>query len=324
VEADLDKDIIDEWDNAQYQALSLLDGSQFALPKYHGALGLFYNTGMFDQQRVDYPDGSWDHDDYHQAMQLLTRDTDHDGKFDIWGSMMDISWDRIQVHVNGWGGHFVDPSDPYKSLLGEDPSLKALQWIRDRIWTDRVMASFLDVNNLETRHAFIQKKIAMVEDGSWALKDILENAPFRVGASSFPSGPVRKVTLATTDGFAIYAGTKYPEAAWEFIKFLVSREYGQAMIRSHLLQPARLSLVDNWAEEIRKSYPAHGKTLNLQAFAEGHAEGYSVTAEIFPNMEEARRLTRAAWEKIFMLGQEPVDIIKDVSEQIERAQVPAA
>ena len=28
----------------------------------------------------------------------------------IWGSMFDVSWDRIQVHVNSWGGHFVDPT----------------------------------------------------------------------------------------------------------------------------------------------------------------------------------------------------------------------
>ena len=41
----------------------------------------------------------------------------------------------------------------------------------------------------------------------------------------FPAGPARKVTLATTDGFGIYADTRYPEAAWELLKFLVSKEY---------------------------------------------------------------------------------------------------
>ena len=320
IEADLDKNILSEWDQAQYHALSLLDGIQFALPKYHGALALFFNPNIFDMNKVDYPDGSWSHDDYFNAMKLLTLDEDGDGKNELWGSMMDISWDRIQVHVNGWGGHFVDPEDPYKSRMGDQPAMNAMQWIRDRIWSDNTMASYLDVNNMETRHAFIQKRVAMIEDGSWSLKDILENAPFRVGVTSLPAGPVKKVTLATTDGFAIYAGTKYPEAAWEFLKFLVSREYGLAMAQTHLLQPARLSLVSNWIDLINKTYPFHGSTLNLQAFADGHEKGYSVTAEIFPNMSEARRYTLAAWEKIYMLGQSPVEIMKDVSSQIELAQ----
>ena len=74
------------------------------------------------------------------------------------------------------------------------------------------------------------------------------------------------------------------------LKFLVSRGYGLAMAQTHLLQPARLSLVSNWIDLINKSYPVHGSTLNLQAFAEGHEKGYSVTAEIFPNMSEAKTI----------------------------------
>jgi ABC-type glycerol-3-phosphate transport system substrate-binding protein len=160
----------------------------------------------------------------------------------------------------------------------------------------------------------------MVEDGSWALKDILENAPFRVGVAAFPAGPARRVTLATTDGFAIYAGTKYPEAAWELIKFLISRDYGRAMARAHLLQPARASLVDEWVDFIRAEYPKQTSDMNIAAFAEGHLRNYSVVAEIFANMEEARRLALGAWQQIFTLGRAPLTTLQAVSGQIEQAQ----
>ena len=43
----------------------------------------------------------------------------------VWGSMFDVSWDRIQVHVNAWGGHFVDPKDPAKCLMGRPEALDA-------------------------------------------------------------------------------------------------------------------------------------------------------------------------------------------------------
>lgn len=164
----------------------------------------------------------------------------------------------------------------------------------------------------------------MVEDGSWALKDILESAPFRVGVAPLPAGPKRRATIATTDGFAIYAGTEYPEAAWELIKFLVSRDYGRAMAQAHLLQPARASLVDEWIETIRQEYPEKAKDIDIAAFAQGHLQGYSVVAEVFPNMSDARKLAQTAWEQIYVLGQAPVSIMTDVSAQIEAAQPGAA
>jgi ABC-type glycerol-3-phosphate transport system substrate-binding protein len=198
--------------------------------------------------------------------------------------------------------------------------MAAMEWIRAAMWDHRVMASFLDVNRVETRQAFIDEKIAMVEDGSWALKDILSGARFRVGVAPFPAGPARRATLATTDGFGIYANTRYPDAAWELMKFLVSKEYGRAMARANFLQPARASLVDDWAGYVREQYPHQAAELDLSTFADGHVKGYSVTAEVFANMTDAEQLCSSAWEQIFTLGQAPVDLMKQTSAQIEEAQ----
>jgi multiple sugar transport system substrate-binding protein len=319
VEADLDRSSIEDWDRAQLASFYLPDGHLFALPKYHGALGLYYNRDRFEAKRVELPDRSWSHDDYLQAMKDVAEPAKG-----VWGSMVDITWDRLQVHVNGWGGNFVDPKDQTRSGMGRAEALDAFEWIRARMWDDRVMASALDVNDLETRQAFIQQRLAMVEDGSWSLKDILEQAPFRVGVTTFPAGPVKRATLATTDGFAIYAGTRHPDAAWELLKFLTSKEYGRAMARAHLLQPARASLVGDWAAMVREQYPSKAITLDIASFADGHLEGYSVTAEVFPRMEDARRLAQPAWDRIFTLGQDPVGTMRQVSEAIEAAQQVAA
>lgn len=323
-QADIDQATIADWDAAQYRSFFLSDGYQYGLPKYHGALALFYNKDLLDRYKVSYPDGSWDHDDYREAMLRLTRDQDGDSRVDLWGSMVDISWDRIQMHVNGWGGHFVDPNNAVHSLMAAPEALAAMGWIRDRMWDDRSMASFLDVKNVETRQAFINQNIAMVEDGSWALKDILDGANFRVGVAPFPAGPARRVTLATTDGFGIYAGTRHPEAAWELVKFLISKKYGLAMAEANFLQPARASLVDQWVGFVRDEYPEKAKDVDIAAFAEGHLQGYSVTAEIFANMNDAYRITQTAWEQIFTLGKAPVDLMKEASSQIESAQVGAS
>jgi multiple sugar transport system substrate-binding protein len=318
VEADLDKETIDDWSPAQYQALFTRDGKQFGLPKYHGALALYYNKDLFDAAAVEYPAGDWTYDDYWSAMTRLTRHNS-DG-ITQWGSMFDVTWDRIQIHVNSFGGHYVNPDDPARCEMSAPPAQEAMEWLRRRMWEDKVMATFLDVQNIETRQAFIQQKVAMVEDGSWALKDILDNARFRIGVAPFPTGPKRHATLATTDGFGIYAGTKHPEAAWELLKFLISKDYGRAMARAHFLQPARASLVPEWVEYIRQEYPERSKDVDIAAFADGQIKGYSVTAETFPNMVGVSKLAKDAWDQIFTLGKMPVSEMEKVCQQIEKIQ----
>lgn len=320
VESDLSRETIDDWDNAQYQSFFTSQGVQFALPKYHGSLALYYNKDIFDQYELAYPSGDWTHDDYLQSMRDVKDAAQAEGRTDLWGSMFDVSWERIQVHVNGWDGHFVDPEDATRSWMARPEALAAMEWLRARMWDDRVMASRLDVANLDTRDAFIQGSLAMVEEGSWALRDILEQARFPIGVAPFPAGPNRRVTLSTTDGFAVYAGTRQPEAAWELIKFLTGRDYGRAMAEAQLLQPARASLVTDWIGFVREQYPDEAKDIDLAVFAGGQIEGYSITAEVFANMSDARDLTRSAWEQIYTLGQSSVDIMKTTSALIENAQ----
>ena len=153
---------------------------------------------------------------------------------------------------------------------------------------------------------------------------ILAQIPYRltclVRANPAPAGPAGRVTLATTDGYGIYAGTKHPEAAWELVKFLISKDYGRAMARANFLQPARASLVDEWADIIREQFPEKAKDIDIAAFADGHINGYSVTAEIFPNMVDAKRITYDAWDQTFTLGQASVEQMQTICPEIEQLQ----
>jgi multiple sugar transport system substrate-binding protein len=234
--------------------------------------------------------------------------------------MLDVSWERIQVHVNGWDGHFVNPNDPKRCDMASSPALEAMEWLRARMWDDKVMATSLDVQNISTSQAFINQKVAMIEDGSWSLKSILDGANFRVGVAPFPAGPKRHVTLGTTDGFGIYARTRHPAQAWEFLKFLISKDYGRAMARVHFLQPARLSLIDEWIGYIREEYSIKARDMDIAAFADGQLKGYSVTAEIFPNMVGVSTIAKEAWDQIFTLGNAPVTDMADVCQKIETIQ----
>jgi multiple sugar transport system substrate-binding protein len=320
VAADLDQATIADWSTAQYRAFFTEDGRQYALPKYHGGLALYYNKDLFDASRVDYPEAGWTHDDYLAAMKRLTRDRDGDGKTDLWGSMTYISWDRLQIHVNGWGGHLMDPNDHTRCLMDRPEALAALDWLHAAMWDDQVMATSLQVHNLWPCDAFADGLVAMVEDGSWQLKSILSRAKFRVGVAPFPAGPARQVTLATTDGFGIYAKTRHPDAAWELLKYLIGKDFGRAMAKANLLQPARASLVEEWVDLVRQQFPEQTKGMDIAAFADGHVKGYSVVSEVAANMAEATRIATAAWDAYFTFGSGTLDLIKQAARAIEVAQ----
>jgi multiple sugar transport system substrate-binding protein len=320
VERDIAPELIAEWDSAQYESFFTAGGVQYALPKYHGALVVYYNKDMFDRHGVAYPTDDWTYDDYLEAMTALTLG---DGETDVqvWGSTFDPIYDRVQIHVNSFGGHYANPDDPTDCVLDEPEAVAALEWLRVRMWDDRVMATTLALNRLETRQAFWDGRVAMVEDGSWALKDILANADFRVGFAPFPAGPARHATLSTTDGFAISATTEHPEEAWELLKFLISQEYSLAMAEANFLQPSRLTLVEEWADFVRAEFPEESRELDLAAFADGQLEGYSVTAEVFANMQGVRTATDAAFEDILTLGLAPAqERLNQACEEIESLQ----
>ncbi len=95
------------------------------------------------------------------------------------------------------------------------------------------------------------------------------------------------------------------------------------MARANFLQPARGSLVDDWATLIRKEFPDAAAEVDIAAFADGHVNGYSVTTEVFPNMADATSIASAAWDSILTLGQGGVDQMEDVCAEIEAAQPPS-
>ncbi len=324
VAADVDATTVAEWDPAQYAAFFLHNGHQFGLPKYHGTIGLYYNQDHFDAAGIAYPDEEWTHSEYlaamHQLSDLPTEGSGAGQTRSQWGSMMDIAWDRLQIHANAWGGHLVAPYNAAHCVADRPAAAAAFEWLRARIWDDRVMASFADVQYMSPRSAFTNQRVAMVEEGSWLLKEILLNSDFRVGVAPLPKGPRRRVTLATTDGFGIYAETEYPDEAWQLLQFLTGREYGLAMAKANLLQPARVSLIDDWIGFVHAEFPAKAQDLDLDVFVAGHRNGNSVATEIAENMSEVQPRLTATFESIFMLGQSPVSELQAVCAQLNQWQ----
>ena len=194
-------------------------GGQFGLPRDLNVVVLFYNKKMFDTAGLPYPDDTWD---WAKLTEVATKLTlkGAGGKVSQWGfytetSDMENYWSSL-VWQNG--GDIIAP-DGKATVLGTDQAVGGIQRLADLIWKDKVMpdAAITDVLG----DAFEQGQAAMEANGSW-LVATHQAAGISLGIAPLPKGPAGQATSINPTGAVVYANSKSPDAAWEFVKYLAS------------------------------------------------------------------------------------------------------
>ena len=142
-------------------------------------------------------------------------------------------------------------------------------------------------------------------------------------AESRNSMPVRN-SLATTDGWAIWKGSKHPNECWEFLKFLQSDEWNDLLITVALLRPSRVSLFDKWLTSVQKAVPGLANK-NLKVF--GDAVPYTTPLELFEFNPEATEIINASIrDAVFRTnssGGDLATVCKAVASQVNAAEAKA-
>ena len=195
-------------------------GGQFGLPRDLNVVALYYNKKMFDAAGVPYPDDTWDWAKLIEVGKKLTLDTDSDGTPDQWGlytetSDMENYWLSL-VWQNG-GDFFA--ADGKSTALTTDQAAGGIQFLQDLIYKHKILAE--PSVFVETGDAFEQGLAAMEVNGSWLVPTDLA-AGIDLGIAPIPSGPAGRFTTVNPTGAVVYKGTKAPDAAWEFVKYLTS------------------------------------------------------------------------------------------------------
>jgi multiple sugar transport system substrate-binding protein len=213
---------------------------QFGLPRDLNVVALYFNKKMFDAAGIPYPDETWDWAKLVEVAKKLTI-RGADGKTSQWGlytetTDMENYWSEL-VWQNG--GDIVS-ADHKTTLLGTDQAAGGLQFLQDLIWKDKVMPDAAITDALGD--AFEQGQAAMEANGSW-LVATHQNAGLDFGIAPLPKGPAGQATSINPTGAVVYKGSKSPDAAWEFVKYLAS-------------PPAQTKLM-----ELKASMPANKEVL---------------------------------------------------------------
>jgi multiple sugar transport system substrate-binding protein len=215
-------------------------GGQFGLPRDLNVVALYYNKKMFDTAAIAYPDASWDWAKLTAVAKQLTLTSG--GKTTQWGfytetTDMENYWSEL-VWQNG--GDIIS-ADHKTSLVGSDEAAGGMQFLQDLIWKDKVMpdASITDALG----DAFEQGQAAMEANGSW-LVATHQAAGLNFGIAPLPKGAAGQATSINPTGAVVYKGTKNPDAAWAFVKYLASPAAQTQLMQLKASLPANKSVLN--------------------------------------------------------------------------------
>jgi multiple sugar transport system substrate-binding protein len=289
---------------------------QFGIPQFQACVALYYNKTLFDEVGVAYPDETWDHDKYlEETMKFIRKD--ESGKMVRWGGYGQVrDWGRMEIHLQGFGGSFMDPADNTHCTLDTPEAQAAIEWCRARIWDDNVWPQ---TDQMESYWSppWIPGQVATLEDGSWFLRYFAEGIGDRFDwdVAPMPRGPVRRITYGNDDAWLIYQGTKFPEAAWELVKFLVSPEYLRGYMAAEAKQPPRLSMLPEWYTILRQTWP-YLEQVNLEAFGAPVIAGELIYFPVFKDHARATEILDPVMEAVIVNGTAGAEALAEAARQL--------
>ncbi len=216
---------------------------------------IYYNADIFEEEGIEPPsndpDEAWDWDHFLEVCRQLTVDTNgrHPGDpgFDV------NSVDRWAVQWPTWsiplhaaiasnGGYWIDPNTGLLAL-DKPEATEALQAVADLMLVHQVMPqnTAFQALGMSNTQMLENRKLAMAVDGSWALAWI-NKIQATLGTAVLP-----KLKVPATDMQAhlhsAFAGTKHPEAAWRWLRFLATEYYQLLFLRIGLWLPSQTALM---------------------------------------------------------------------------------
>lgn len=218
----------DEFIGTQIDAFNF-EGQQYGIP-YDVAYGAwFINVDLFEEAGIPIPmeDSTWD--DILQAAIALTKDTDGDGRNDVWGinglGSPGGSANTSYWIVRSFGGDFWN-DDITESRLTDPGTIEAYQMIYDMIWEYHVhpTAEAIDSTGLGPIFMFANGNVAIQYgiNGQLArMAEVIDNK-FNWTVAPTPTGPAGRFQFVGGSSLAIPTTSTQPDLAYEMIRYALS------------------------------------------------------------------------------------------------------
>ena len=269
-------------------------GRIFQLPRELGVVVMFYNRTLFRKAGLPDPPPDWTHEDFLRMAKKLTL-RDDQGRIIQYGFTASYTWCGVYAPwVASEGGRVVTKDGKWAAFSSPE-SLKGLKNLIELVTVERVALPPNRSITIPGVDPFAAGKIAMQPQ-------VFPQVPlYRATMKAFdwdvqvmPRGSVKHVTNMGAAGYGMSTNTKHPKEAWEFLKYIVSREGQTILAKSGSGIPCLKSMAKDpvWRK------PGHPK--NYDAFINSVEIGMGWDDFLILTRPEVQDAVNQAFEKSFL------------------------
>lgn len=289
------------------------DGHFYQMPWKTNPVMMFYNKRLLREAGVN--DVPRTYTQYLVAGAQVTRDRDGDGQIDVWMGERDIRpiwWQRLfdfyPFYIAASGGRtlFADGTVAFENRHAEQVMAFFQACYARRLFP----RTFFQGGD-----PFLLEKKATHFSGPWEVAAIEKFAPqMDYGVAPLPvpddhDGPV--YTYGDFKNIAIFATTKHPQEAWEFVKFLIQAEHDALLLEICHQMPVRGDLLSN---PLFRQY-FHARPV-MRQFAEQATRTRGVDAA--PDLKEILDAIAQEYEACAVYGvRTPAEAIRNAARRTE-------
>ncbi|GIN17768.1 hypothetical protein J32TS2_31240 [Shouchella clausii] len=252
-----DPEVVEGIDETLLEIYRTEEGT-FGLPILSMGSFLYYNRDLFDAAGIeppptDWEDKSWDWDAMIEAAKAITKN-DLPPTQRVYGILNDNSPNRDAWMFGGdlFAEETYETGELVEPTVTTNPrNYEAIQARYDLINEHEVMPPQSEVAALaQLSDPFLSGRVGMVMKGGWGTRQYA-NTDLNWGLAAYPyTNEDRQIPLYV-DPWSISEGSKHPEEAWEFLKFLMDPDKAAKwMVEMTLESPAHSELKELWYELI--------------------------------------------------------------------------
>ena len=212
----------DEFSAAARATVQPTGDKTIGFPAIVDNISLIYNTALFDEAGLAYPDENWTWDDFREAAATLTvpSKNQYGYAYSVSGSE-DTTW-QFWPHLWQNGGAILN-DDSTEATFNSQAGVDALTKLRDMAIDDKSV--YLDQTDTKYGELFAAGSIGMITSGPWQLYD-LNTAGTPYGVTILPGTDGDHQTVSGPDIWALFDHKDKNREYWsyELIKWLTSSE----------------------------------------------------------------------------------------------------
>lgn len=195
------------------------NGTLQCIPQNISSLAVYYNKNLFTQNNVPLPTANWTWQNFVDAAKQLTKDTNGDGKPDVYGMAADTQLIRVAPFVWQNGGEIVDNYDKPTRLTIDTPQAKeAFQWFVDLNQKHKVSPTKAEFTAEAGGDRFLHGTLGMWLASRADTPTFRTIKDFTWDVAPLPAGD-NPGTILHSDAYCMATQSKSKDATWDFIQY---------------------------------------------------------------------------------------------------------